>query len=131
MILSSVHFFILGMAAIPLIYYALALFSAWQFFRTSHKTGPMAGFTPPVSNLKPIRGLDPDAYENFASFCRQDYPEYEMVFCVGDREDPSLPLIDDLMREFPERRIRVLRSEEHTSELQSQSNLVCRLLLEK
>src|SRR2546430_11041327 len=28
-------------------------------------------------------------------------------------------------------RIRALRSEEHTSELQSQSNLVCRLLLEK
>src|SRR2546430_9844228 len=28
-------------------------------------------------------------------------------------------------------RIRRLRSEEHTSELQSQSNLVCRLLLEK
>src|SRR5438270_8959732 len=28
-------------------------------------------------------------------------------------------------------RTRLLRSEEHTSELQSQSNLVCRLLLEK
>src|SRR2546427_3417846 len=28
-------------------------------------------------------------------------------------------------------RIRQMRSEEHTSELQSQSNLVCRLLLEK
>src|SRR2546430_10727911 len=28
-------------------------------------------------------------------------------------------------------RIQFLRSEEHTSELQSQSNLVCRLLLEK
>src|SRR2546427_9158715 len=28
-------------------------------------------------------------------------------------------------------RVRPLRSEEHTSELQSQSNLVCRLLLEK
>src|SRR2546430_4005724 len=27
--------------------------------------------------------------------------------------------------------VKVLRSEEHTSELQSQSNLVCRLLLEK
>src|SRR2546430_8409033 len=27
--------------------------------------------------------------------------------------------------------LRALRSEEHTSELQSQSNLVCRLLLEK
>src|SRR5688572_32415098 len=29
------------------------------------------------------------------------------------------------------RRLGLLRSEEHTSELQSQSNLVCRLLLEK
>src|SRR2546430_10038673 len=29
------------------------------------------------------------------------------------------------------RQARVVRSEEHTSELQSQSNLVCRLLLEK
>src|SRR2546430_10393623 len=28
-------------------------------------------------------------------------------------------------------RVRQMRSEEHTSELQSQSNLVCRLLLEK
>src|SRR2546427_879813 len=28
-------------------------------------------------------------------------------------------------------RVRAIRSEEHTSELQSQSNLVCRLLLEK
>src|SRR5579859_7220834 len=32
---------------------------------------------------------------------------------------------------YPERRLIFLRSEEHTSELQSQSNLVCRLLLEK
>src|SRR2546430_11984801 len=31
----------------------------------------------------------------------------------------------------PRRRAGVERSEEHTSELQSQSNLVCRLLLEK
>src|SRR2546430_17602062 len=37
-------------------------------------------------------------------------------------------------RRAPRRRVSlllVLRSEEHTSELQSQSNLVCRLLLEK
>src|SRR5688572_31297072 len=31
----------------------------------------------------------------------------------------------------PSPKLRMVRSEEHTSELQSQSNLVCRLLLEK
>src|SRR2546427_4420059 len=34
-----------------------------------------------------------------------------------------------LLQQYPEHAL--LRSEEHTSELQSQSNLVCRLLLEK
>src|SRR2546430_6284483 len=38
--------------------------------------------------------------------------------------------IDDYLS-FTNRMLRNLRSEEHTSELQSQSNLVCRLLLEK
>src|ERR1700723_4296677 len=108
MIQSFIHFTILGMAAIPLIYYALALFSAWQFFRTSHKAGAQAAYTPPISNLKPIRGLDPDAYENFASFCRQDYPEYEIVFCVGDASEPALPTIQRLIRDFPKCQIRVL-----------------------
>src|SRR2546430_8034505 len=39
----------------------------------------------------------------------------------------TLPSMRDSLSTLPSRR----RSEEHTSELQSQSNLVCRLLLEK
>src|SRR5438270_9519173 len=39
--------------------------------------------------------------------------------------DKHLPEVRAITRSFPR------RSEEHTSELQSQSNLVCRLLLEK
>jgi ceramide glucosyltransferase len=107
MSLRTGAFVFLAVAAIPFIYYGIALFSCWRFFRRPRRQ-PVAGFTPPVSILKPIRGLDPEAYENFASFCRQDYPDYELLFCVGDREDPALPLIDELIREFPERRIRVL-----------------------
>jgi ceramide glucosyltransferase len=99
----------LAVAAIPFIYYLIALYSAWAYFRRAQKAGtPGAAFTPPVSNLKPIRGLDPGAYENFASFCRQDYPEYEIVFCVDGRDDPVLPVIEKLIRDFPQRRIRVL-----------------------
>src|SRR2546427_9212656 len=36
-----------------------------------------------------------------------------------------------LQKEHRDSNVRQVRSEEHTSELQSQSNLVCRLLLEK
>ena len=98
----------LAVAAIPFIYYLLALYSSWNYFRQRTPRQSDPNFTPPISNLKPIRGLDPDAYENFASFCRQDYPDYEILFCVGDTDDPVLPVIEKLVHDFPQCKIRVL-----------------------
>jgi ceramide glucosyltransferase len=109
MIQIPLTYFILALAAIPFVYYGIVLVSAFRFFNgrpSSSEHSPP--FAPPVSNLKPIRGLDPDAYENLASFCRQDYPEYEILFCVGDEDDPALPVIEKLIADFPERPIRVL-----------------------
>src|SRR2546430_7418509 len=71
---------------------------------------------------------------------RSGCPLNASVEILGDRW--SLLIIRDMMlrnfrsyKEFLESHERIatniLRSEEHTSELQSQSNLVCRLLLEK
>ncbi|MFL6463499.1 MAG: glycosyltransferase [Bryobacteraceae bacterium] len=100
---------LLGVASFPFIYYALVLYSSWRFFRQPTFALPEnSAFTPPISNLKPVRGLDPDAYENFASFCQQDYPEYEVVFCVDSNDDPAMPVIERLQRDFPDRQIRVL-----------------------
>ena len=99
---------LLFLAAIPFIYYLLVLYSTVQFLRVSKRENPPnLDFTPPVSCLKPIKGLDPEAYENYASFCRQDYPDYEIVFCV-DPDDPALLVIEQLKRDFPARDIRVL-----------------------
>jgi len=107
--MSLIEILLLAIAAAPLAYYAIAVFSVWRFFRTERSgTASSTSFTPAVSNLKPIRGVDPDAYANFASFCHQDYPDYELVFCVSDTEDPALPVIEKLQRAFPERPIRVL-----------------------
>ncbi len=98
---------LLGVASFPFVYYSLVLYSSGQFFRRA-RTRSRARFTPPISNLKPVRGLDPDAYENFASFCRQDYPEYELLFCVDGPDDPVVPVLERLQQGFPETRIRVL-----------------------
>jgi ceramide glucosyltransferase len=100
---------LLAVAALPFIYYLLVLYSSWRFFRRPPNKGVATpDFTPPASILKPVRGLDPEAYENFASFCRQDYPEYEVVFCLGNADDPSLPVIEQLQRDFPACAIRIL-----------------------
>jgi ceramide glucosyltransferase len=109
MILTVATYAFLAVATLPFVYYLIALYSSWRFFsRSKGATRPKSGFTPPVSILKPVRGLDPDVYENFASFCRQDYPEYEIVFCIDDGDVPVQAAIEKLIREFPERRIRVL-----------------------
>jgi ceramide glucosyltransferase len=97
----------LVVAAIPFIYYCIAIYSSWRYFRQAVTT-PDPSFTPPVSILKPIRGLDPDARENLASFCRLDYPEYEIVFCVDPDDEAVLAVLRNLMADFPQCRIRVL-----------------------
>jgi ceramide glucosyltransferase len=111
-IFPSLRIALLGIAAIPFIYYALALLSSARFFlqgrRAAKAARPPHPFLPPVSILKPVRGLDPDAYVNFASFCRLDYPQYEILFCVGDTADPALPVLQRLALDFPDVNIRII-----------------------
>ncbi|MFZ3216036.1 MAG: glycosyltransferase [Candidatus Acidiferrales bacterium] len=106
--MTFIPYFLLALAAIPFIYYLLSLYSTIRYFRSeAPECGPNADFAPPISCLKPVKGLDEDAYDNYASFCRQDYPDYEVVFCV-DEDDPTVPVLEKLIRDFPHRRIRVL-----------------------
>jgi ceramide glucosyltransferase len=98
---------VLLLAAAPLGYYVAATFAAWRFFRHERKH-KLRNYTPPVSLLKPVRGVDFASYENYSSFCRQDYPDYEILFALNDAADPAVPLIQRLVAEFPERQIRML-----------------------
>lgn len=105
---TELRWLVLALACGPLVYYVLSLACAWDFF--SKPSEPEAGppYTPAISVLKPVRGLDRDAYENFASFCRQDYPEYEVLFAASDADDPAIPVIERVIRDHPGRQLRVL-----------------------
>ena len=103
---------LLLLAVAPLVYYALATFAAWRFFKRE-RARVLPDYTPPVSVLKPVRGADFGSYENFASFCRQEYPDYEILFAVKGDDDLAVPVIRRIIAEFPERRIRLLVGAEH------------------
>jgi ceramide glucosyltransferase len=104
--LTCFRWAILGAAILPSLSYILIIFAAVRFFRRHNRAS--RDFTPPVSVLKPVHGLDPEAYENFASFCRQDYPEYEVLFALTTDQDPAAPVIRKLIADFPALPIRLL-----------------------
>ena len=93
------------------IYYLVCLYSAAAFLRAkkaSTRTHPT--HAPPVSILKPLKGIDPEIYESFRSHCLQDYPKFEIVFGVSDPADPAVASVEQLKREFPDRALQLVVS---------------------
>jgi len=63
---------------------------------------------PPISILKPLKGIDSEIYESFRSHCLQDYPQYEIIFGVNDPNDPAIDSVKELQVEFPGRKIHLM-----------------------
>ncbi|MGA9351621.1 MAG: bacteriohopanetetrol glucosamine biosynthesis glycosyltransferase HpnI [Anaerolineae bacterium] len=87
------------------LYWLVACWWVRAFFHD--RLDPNPGFMPPVSILKPVKGLDFQAYENFVSFCQQDYPHFELLFGMSDPADPAIPVVERLQQSFPRHNIRL------------------------
>jgi len=56
---------------------------------------------PPVSILKPLKGVDPGMWESFCTHCEQEYPQYQLIFGVSDPSDPAIEIVRKLKAKYP------------------------------
>ena len=117
-----------GLACGSVGYYILCLWSAVTFLRERQSLDARPTGLPPVSILKPLKGTDPEMYESFRSHCRQDYPEYEIVFGVSDADDPAMAQVRRLQEEFPAIPIRLMVCDRSLGANTKVSNLAQMLL---
>ncbi len=91
------------------VYFILCLIAFFCFQRRPQAACPLPfAQWPPVTLLKPVKGLEKNQRANFRSACLQDYPEFQAVFSVQDPDDPAIPLLREIENEFGRRRVSVV-----------------------
>ena len=78
---------------------------------------------PPITLIKPLKGAETALDENLASFCRQDYPCYQLLFCLQATDDPALAVVTRLRKEFPGVDMEVVVSKNHIGCNQKVNNM--------
>ena len=109
---EALRHFVLGLLLLlslsAIAYYGYAIYAANKFF--AHSPVYDEAFHPAVSILRPICGIDSKTYQNLASFCQQEYPEYQIIFGVQDPQDPSMEVVRQLIKDFANLDIQVTAS---------------------
>ncbi len=117
--------FVTGILALLLIggsaYTVLAFFCVAEFFSKGRRRPDRKTF-PPVSILKPVKGFDPGFRRNLESFCRQDYPEYEVIIGFVGEDDEAIPAAKALAGSYPDK-VRVVITRETIGANEKVSNL--------
>jgi ceramide glucosyltransferase len=95
---------VIGTAA-SLCFYFLSALSLASFLRDTRKKLKQPPLPesqlPPVSILKPLKGVDPEIWESFCSHCAQDYPQFQLIFGVSDPGDPAIEVVRKLQAKHP------------------------------
>lgn len=94
-------------AIIPATFYSLAsLFCAFRFFGSKAEKGVT---NPAVTIIKPVKGVDAESYQNFASFCKQHYTgDLQLLFAVASADDPAIAVIRQIIENFDNHDIKLV-----------------------
>ena len=83
------------------VYLVLVIAGVFRFVRKRAQLLSAPDYTPPVSLLKALHGAEPNLEENLESFFQQDYPDFELLFCARQANDPGLQIAERLARKYP------------------------------
>jgi ceramide glucosyltransferase len=102
-ITAIIHGLGIGLTFAAAGYACVTLWAVWKATRTpaTNRAQPLQ----PVTVLKPLHGAEPRLYENLRSFCVQTHPDYQLVFGVREQDDPAIAVVQQLLKEFPQRSI--------------------------
>ena len=109
---SSIPLVILFLAVCSTLYHLAVALAALRF---RSKRLPDSTFAPPVSVLKPLHGIEQNFYQNLATFFRQDYGDFEIVFGLNDDGDDARWTIAQLQRDFPNVPVKIVTVSESDS----------------
>jgi ceramide glucosyltransferase len=79
---------------------------------------------PGVTLVRPVCGIETFSEETLRAGFLLDYPDYELIFCVADPNDPILPLVRRLAAEYPERQTRIMLGDVRISDNPKLNNCV-------
>jgi len=121
-------------AVLAVVALGYAILAVWAVSRPGWRRRPSGGkpsaaagggaYRPPLTVLKPLCGLEHSLYDNLRSFCEQDYPEYQVVFCIRRSTDPAVPVVQRVIRDLPGRDLALVVDERTIGTNLKVSNLV-------
>ena len=94
--------------------------------RCARRRGPTPApqDAPAVTIVQPLRGVEPFSPETLGSIFALDYPNYEIIFCLAEADDPIAPLARGAIEANPGRRARLLVGDDPVSANPKLNNVV-------
>jgi ceramide glucosyltransferase len=83
--------------------FALQRLAVFEWRARGTTAGTNGAPRPAVTIFKPACGEEPGLEENLASFCAQDYPDFDVVFGALDPADAALNVMRRVAARYPER----------------------------
>jgi ceramide glucosyltransferase len=104
-----------GLCAFILIMNAISGLIMARRCRARARDLPAPPDAPPVSIIRPLRGVEPFSLETLGATFALDYPDYEIIFCVQSPGDPIIPLVEKLIADHPGCEAKLLVGDDYVS----------------